>query len=98
LVLDIIKATRVDDNVIIVINTLDMPNKDLNKNLRRLKSLYGLARDSKDLPLDDPIIIVGSSSFPMRKHDFLPEWSISVKKNSTLKVLYNERYHDLGLF
>ena len=96
MVLDIINARREEGIIRVIFNSLDIQDKDLSKAMRKLKRLHTLARDSEELPLDDPIMIIGNTSFPMRKHDFLPEWSITVRQASELCILYNGRYHELG--
>jgi len=96
LVIDIIKAERNGDRVTIFITPLTVPQRGLNKASRRLKRLHGVTHDSTELPLDVPIAIINNVSFPMRKDQLLPSWSIMIPDEVELYISVGGNIHELG--
>ncbi len=96
MVIDIIKAEREGDKVVIFIIPLTVPQRGLNKASRRLKKLHNVTHDSMTLPLDVPIAIINNVSFPMRKDQLASSWSIIIPQEVDLRILLGSTIHELG--
>lgn len=97
MVIDIVKATRDGEHIRVTFNEVDLPERKLAKQTRRLKHLYKAARDSVELPKGYPIAIISGVSFPMTYNVLTSTWSLRVTSHTDMQVNYDGVLYELGV-
>ena len=94
--LDIVKVTRKGKIIEVTITQASLPYQRQSKATRKLKSLYKAARDSSNVVLEDPILLINGISFPMRKSEDKLVWHLTVEPRGNFQVSYGGQLHDVG--